>query len=154
MKKKKLLNWRDFWQQLCLCIVYQNINEHPSVLNKMLILDLVTGLNFFFYLNCFECCKASESWSFVENNSTEICICPCTVHRWSLSMAAEPSEQRRESNPGASPPAVEDRHRCRGTRLFWWWDANRILNFSDLCGILNITRTLIPFCSSLWLRWL
>lgn len=28
-KKKKLLNWRDFQQQLCLCIVYQNINDTP-----------------------------------------------------------------------------------------------------------------------------
>lgn len=67
---------------------YKWYTSDPSILNKMLILDLVTGLHFFFYLRCFEYCKNPMYWSSIENNSTKICICSCTIYHGSLSMSA------------------------------------------------------------------
>lgn len=49
-KKKKAFKLERPRRQRCVCVVCQIINNSPltpSVLNKMLTLDLVTGLNLF-----------------------------------------------------------------------------------------------------------
>lgn len=97
---------------------YKWYTSDPSVLNKMLILDLVTCLNFFlFYLRCFECCKNPRSWSCIENCSTKVWIGYCAVHHQkALSMAASrvrwAVEKTWSYNENVKPPR---------NRLHWRW---------------------------------